>query len=120
MNEPLGNTAGTFFGKIQSVPIVYLIGTCRGSTNFNDFQRINDATTTSTTLMFFKQRRHSFQVSTPTLFPPTYPSPPLQSHNPGMSPPSQRSSPPPATLEGKPSSTRPNTGGRPPFTWGVN
>ena len=79
----------------------------RGSTNFNDFQRINNTTMTSTTLMFLKQRRCPFQVSTPTLFLPTYPSPPLQSHTPGTLPPSQRSSPPPATLEGKPPSTHP-------------
>ena len=57
-----------------------------GGTNFNDFQRINDTTTTSTTLMFLKQRHHPFQVSTLTLFLPTYPSPPLHSHTPGTSP----------------------------------
>ena len=28
-NEPLGNTAGTFFGEIQDIPINYLIGTLR-------------------------------------------------------------------------------------------
>ena len=27
VNEPLGKTAGTFFGKIQDVPINYLMGT---------------------------------------------------------------------------------------------
>ena len=58
---------------------------CRGSMIFNDFQRINDATTTSTTSMFIKQRRHPFQVSTFTLFPTTYPSFPLHSHTPGTS-----------------------------------
>ena len=35
--------------------------------------------------MFLKQRRHPFQVSTFTLLPTIYPSPPLHAHTPGTS-----------------------------------